>query len=97
MDRHDRRIESLQLSFDNLRTESHEGAAMAIALGGMRIPDNRDLALGVRLGHYRSADAIAAAGAFRLPETTRAVVRVGVAYGFEQSRTRMSASIVWRW
>ena len=97
IDRHGQRIESLQLSFDELRTESHEGTAIAIALGSMHIPYNRDRAFGLRLGHYRSGDAVALAGAFRLPEKTRAVVDVGIAYGFDYSQTRINASLTWRW
>ena len=97
MDRHGRRIDSLQLAFEDLRAESHEGTAIAIALGSMHIPRGRDRAFGLRLGHYRSGDAIAAAGAFRLPERTRAEVKVGVAYGFDYAQTRMNASVTWRW
>ena len=97
VERHGQEIDSLHLLFDGLRSESHEGAAIAIALGSMRIPRDRDRAVGVRLAHYRSGDAIAVSGAFRLPERTRAVVSLGIAYGFEYHQKRMNVRLAWRW
>lgn len=92
------RIESLRHSLNELRSESHQETAIAIALGGVRIPYDNDAAFGVRLGQFRSANAVAATGAFRLPEETGgAVAKVGVAYGFDQPQTRMKVSLTWRW
>ncbi len=94
----------MQLSFNDLRAELHEETAMAIALGGMRIPYNKERAFSVRLGHYRSGNAIASAAAFRLPagalflpDTISSEVNVGIAYGFDYSQTRLSMSFAWRW
>jgi len=101
--RHSQQIRSLELSFNELRTESREETAISIALGGLRIPYNKDRAFGVRVGHYESSNAVAAAGAFRLskafllPERFRAEVNIGSAYGFDYSQARVSAGITWRW
>ena len=80
-----------------MRAQSHEGTAIAIALGGLHLPYNRDMAFGLRMGHYRSGDAVALAGAFRLPGNTRTVINVGFAYGFDFYQTRLNASLAWQW
>ena len=104
VDEQGRRIRSLQLSFNELRAESHEGTAIAIALGGMHIPHGKDRAFALRLGHYRSGLAVSAAGAFRLPpsalglpQAVTTVVDLGVAHGMEYSRTGSTAGITWGW
>lgn len=101
---HGRQIDSLRLSFDELRAESHEGTAIAIALGGMQIPYSKDAAFSLRLGHYRSGFAISAAGAFRLsagsfflPEDVSTVVDLGIAQGLDYSQTGSTAGITWSW
>ena len=101
---HGQQISSLRLSFDELRSESHEGTAVAVALGGMHIPYSKDSAFSLRLGHYRSGLAISAAGAFRLPagafrlpEDVSTVVDVGVAHGLEYHQTGSTAGITWGW
>ena len=111
VDEQGRRIDSLQLSFEGLRAESHEGTAIAISLGGMQIPHGKDSAFSLRLGHYRSGLAVAASGAFRLPPgafslpdgtfgltgDVATVVDFGVAHGMEYSRTGSTAGITWGW
>ena len=104
IDEQGRRIDSLQLSFEGLRAESHEGTAIAISLGGMQIPHGKNSAFSLRLGHYRSGLAVAASGAFSLPtrtfgltEDVTTVVDFGVAHGMEYSRTGSTAGITWGW
>ncbi len=89
-------IGSLHLSFDELRAESHEATAIAIALGGVRIPRNQQGAFSLRLGNFRSGNALAAAGAFRLPESP-VVIDLGISHGFEYSQTGFAAGVTWSW
>ncbi len=90
-------LDSLQHSFSRLRSESHEGTAIAIALGGMRLPQDKDRAISLRLGHFRSKSAIAAGGAFRLLEEPNVVLDFGISQGLDYSQTGGSAGITWSW
>ena len=98
---YDTQINSLQQSFDGLQAESREGTAIAITLGGMHVPDGRERAITLRLGNFRSGNAIAAGGAFRLPDSQPTgpdvVVDFGISHGLEYSQNGGSVGITWSW
>lgn len=82
---------------NDLRDETQEATALAIALGGLRIPYDKDNAFSMRLGNFRSGNAIAAAGAFRLSADPNVVLDIGAAWGVEYHQTGVSAGITWSW
>ena len=78
-----------------LRSESQEGTAVAIALGGLRMPANKDNALSLRYGRFENEQAIAAQAGFRLRDNL--TVDFGVSHGFEYSQRGYSAGFVLSW
>ena len=90
-------VRALRIDLDDLRDESQEAAAIAIALGGLRIPYDKDRAFSMRIGHFRGESAIAAQGAFRLDTDPDVVFNIGAAHGIEYSQTGFTAGITWSW
>ena len=97
LQRNSERIDSLQYSFSELHGETQEAAAIAITLGGLRIPHGKDRAVSVRFGNFGSGNAIGALGALRLSEDPDVALDFGFSYGFEYSQTGVTAGLTWSW
>ena len=95
--RDSRIVESLRADFNQLRSESREATAISLALGGLRVPYDRDGAFSMRFGHFRGESAIAAQAAFRLSSDPDTVVDIGAAHGIEYSQTGFSAGVTFSW
>ena len=91
------RIRTLRIDLDNLSDESQEATAIAIALGGLRIPYDKDRAFSMNIGSFRGENAIAAQGAFRLSTDPDVVIDLGAAHGIEYNQTGFKAGITWSW
>lgn len=92
-----RRIDSLRIDIAGLRDESQEATAIAIALGGLRIPYDKDQAFSMNIGNFRGKNAVSAQGAFRLSADPDVVVDIGAAHGLEYHQTGFKAGITWSW
>ena len=64
--------------------QNTEGVAVAIALGGIVLPQGKTFALGANLGFYDDKQAIAAQGALRLGDAL--TLNGGVGVGFENNK-----------
>ncbi len=91
------RIEKLRIELGGLRDKSREGTAMALALGGLRIPYNKDKSFSMRFGQFMGETAIAAQGAFRVSSDPDVTVDVGAAYGVHYSQSGFTAGFTWSW
>ena len=91
------RLEKLRIDLGGLRDRSREGTAMALALGGLRIPYNKDRSFSMRFGQFMGETAIAAQGAFRVSEDPDVTVDVGAAYGVHYSQSGFTAGFTWSW
>ena len=91
------RIHSLHIGLNDLRDESREATAVAIALGNLRIPYEKDRAFSIRIGHFMGENAIAAQGAFRVSKEPDVVIDLGIGQGAKYSQTGVSAGITWAW
>ena len=85
------------MRLSDLRDETQEATAIAIALGGLRVPYGKENAFSMRLGNFRSGNAVAAAGAFRLSTDPDVVLDFGAAWGVEYHQTGITAGITWSW
>ena len=91
----ERDIRALNAKYRVLRSENREATAVALALGGMQVPLDRDNAVSMRFGNFEGESALAAAGAFRINENWRA--DFGVAYGLRHNQLGYSGGITFSW
>jgi hypothetical protein len=64
--------------------ENTEGIAVAIAMGGLTLPQGKDFALGANVGFYDDKQAAAAQAAIRLNEVVS--FNAGVGVGFDNNK-----------
>lgn len=88
---------SLRASFDALRRESREAAAMAFALGRMHVPDGNNTALTISLGQFGGEGALAAQGLFRFPGEPDLTVQFGATHGMQYKQTGVVAGFSLSW
>ncbi len=80
-----------------MHSQSREGTAIALSLGGLRIPIDKDSAFAVRYGQFEGELAFSAQGAFRLSSDPDVAVDVGAAYGVNHRQTGITAGFTWSW
>ena len=90
-------ILSLRSSFDALRSESREAAAMAFALSRMHVPDGNNNALTMSLGQFGGEGALAAQSLFRFPGKPDLTVQFGAAHGMQYRQTGFVAGFSLSW
>ncbi len=88
-------IEGLQYQFHRLRGETREATAIAIALGGVDVPIDRDRTVTVQFGHYEGDNAVALGAAFRLNENWQ--TEVGASLGLRYKQTGFRAGMTYEW
>jgi len=88
---------ALRSSFDALRRESREAAAMAFALGRMHIPDGNNNALTLSLGQFGGESALAAQSLFRFPGEPDLTVQFGATHGMQYKQTGFVAGFSLSW
>ena len=91
----EREIRALNAKYRALRSENREGTAVALALGGIYLPKDKDNAINMRFGHFEGESALAAAGAFRINENWWA--DFGVAYGLRHNQLGYSGGVTFSW
>ncbi len=84
-------IQSVRGEYADFQNEANEGTAIAIALGGFRIPHDKDNAFSLRFGHFEGQSAVAAQTAIRL--FSKVTFGMGVAHGLEYSQTGYAANL----
>lgn len=60
--------------------QNTQGIAIAIAMGGLTLPNNKNFAIGANIGFYDGKQAAAASGAFRLDDTLTLTGGIGVGF-----------------
>jgi len=75
--------------------ENTEGIAVAIAMGGLSLPDTKAFALSANMGFYDGKQAVAAQGAIRLDKTFALTGGVGI--GLEGGELGGRAGIMAAW
>ena len=90
-----RDIEGLRHSFHRLRGETRESTAIAIALGGVDLPIDKDRSVTVQFGNYEGANALALGAGFRLSDGWQ--VEFGAAIGLRYNQTGFRAGMTYGW
>jgi hypothetical protein len=75
--------------------ENAEGIALAIALGGIALPQGKDFAVAANLGFYDGHEAFAAQAAIKLDNTL--TLNGGIGTGFEHSKVGGRVGIMAAW
>lgn len=75
--------------------QAFEGTAIAIALGGGALPDNKKFAISTNWGNFRGQNAVGVAAQLRL--TNYAVANIGVGGGFAQGGIGSRAGVTFAW
>jgi hypothetical protein len=75
--------------------ETKEGIAVAIALGGIALPQGKNFAIAGNVGFYDSKEAFAAQTAIRLDQTF--TLNGGVGVGFDDSKVGGRVGIMAAW
>lgn len=86
---------SLRADLDQTRKRAYEGTAIAIALGGGTLPDNKRFALSANWGGFRGENAAGVTGLLRV--TDNLVINGGVGFGFSEGGVggRVGATLAW--
>ena len=95
IDANRRDIDKLQYRFRDLRNEAREATAIAIALGNIDIPADKERAVSVDLGHFRDASALALGGAVRVKENWQ--VNFGAAMGLNREQLGLTTGARYAW
>jgi hypothetical protein len=80
----DGKVDALSNRVANVEQQTRintEGVAIAIALGGVSLPANKNVAVGANLGFFQDAQAFAAQGVFRVDEHIYFNSGIGIAIG----------------
>ena len=88
-------IETLQHQYRNLRARSREGTALAIALGGIHVPVDKDRSVSLRFGYFESEEALALGGSFRLEENWQ--IDFGMGHGLRYEQRGYSGGLSYSW
>lgn len=88
-------IKANRKRLDTLEAESREGTAMAMALGGLNLPNDAKHSLGIRYGNFRGKGAVALGAAMKWNQSTK--IDVGVAYGTDHKQSGYSAGVTFMW
>ncbi len=75
--------------------DNTEGIAVAIALGGIALPQGKNFAVAANLGFYDGKEAIAAQTAIRLDQTF--TLNGGVGAGFENNKVGGRVGVMAAW
>ena len=78
-----------------LEQELREGTAVAISLGGFRIPNGREQALSLRFGYFEEGTALSAQYGRYLRDDL--VLELGVGIGLDYQQTGYAAGLVYGW
>ena len=92
------RVSNLEQAVYNLRGDmdrANEGVAMAIAMGGGWLPDDKIFAISTNYGNFQSQSALAVSTYYRVSRNV--VVNAGVGYGFRHNAvgSRVGALVAW--
>jgi len=85
-----------QINDTNQRVDrANGGVAMAMAMGGGSLPDNKRYALGINVGTFSGQNALALTSALRLSENLVASGAIG--YGLNQNQVggRVGVQLAW--
>ncbi len=88
----------LQSSVTTLQSQmrqAFEGTAIAIAMGGGALPDNKKFAVSTNWGTFRGENAVSLTGQMRLSQNV--VFNGGVAAGFQQGGVGGRAGVTFAW
>jgi len=75
--------------------QAFEGTAIAIAMGGGALPDNKKFAVSTNWGTFRGENAFSVTGQMRLSQNV--VFNGGVAAGFQQGGVGGRAGVTYAW
>jgi hypothetical protein len=75
--------------------ENTEGIAVAMAMGGLTLPDSKAFALSANMGFYDDKQALAAQAAIRLNSTF--ALTGGVGLGFDQGKVGGRVGVMAAW
>lgn len=88
-------IETLRHQYRNLRGQSREGTALAIALGGIHVPVDKDRSVSLRFGYFESEEALALGASFRLEENWQ--IDFGMGHGLRYEQRGYSGGLSYSW
>ena len=75
--------------------QAFEGTAIAIAMGGGALPDNKKFAVSTNWGTFRGENALSVTGQMRLSQNV--VFNGGIAAGFQQGGVGGRAGVTYAW
>jgi trimeric autotransporter adhesin len=75
--------------------QNSEGIAVAMAMGGLSLPDNKAFSIATNVGFYDGKQAIAAEGAVRINRTFALTGGVGMGVGAGQVGGRVGVMAAW--
>ena len=78
-----------------LEEELQEGSAVAISMGGFRIPNGRERALSLRFGHFEESNALSVQYGQYLRDNL--VLELGFGMGLEYQQTGYAAGLIYGW
>ena len=91
-------ISGLQSSVTALQgqiRQAFEGTAIAVAMGGGTLPDNKKFAISSNWGTFRGENAMSLTGMARISQNV--VINGGVAAGFQQGGVAGRAGVTYAW
>lgn len=88
-------VGQLNANLNNGLTRAYEGSAIALALGGGFIPDNKRYAIAVNWGGYHGTSAFGAIGLFRINDNF--IVDGGVGVGVSKGDVGGRVGLTYTW